>query len=173
MNEHFNKVFEFTLGMEGIYSNDPSDPGGETKYGISKKAFPNLDIKNLTIKQAKEIYYKDYWVPASCDKLVLLGYPMLAKVIFDSSVNCGVSTAKKLVQMYLGITIDGVFGPQTFKAIKTQTDLHISIGTIFEREDYYDEIQIKNEKLLKFEKGWERRLINLLVTEIETAYVKK
>ena len=62
MNEGFDKAFEFTIGVEGGYVNDPSDPGGETKFGVSKKSYPNLDIKNLTITQAKEIYYKDYWI---------------------------------------------------------------------------------------------------------------
>lgn len=173
MNEGFDKAFEFTIGVEGGYVNDPSDPGGETKFGVSKKSYPNLDIKNLTITQSKEIYYKDYWIPANCDKLVSAGYPMLAKVSFDAAINCGVSTAKKFIQKYLGLLDDGIIGSQTFRVLSLQSDLKVSIGAVFEREDYYDEIEKKNEKLLKYEKGWERRIIDLLVTEIETFYVKK
>src|SRR4030042_1155059 len=171
MNEGFDKAFEFTIGVEGGYVNDPSDPGGETKFGVSKKSYPNLDIKNLTITQAKEIYYKDYWIPANCDKLVSAGYPMLAKVSFDSAINCGVSTAKKFIQKYLGLLDDGIIGSQTFRVLSLQSDLKVSIGAVFEREDYYDEIEKKNEKLLKYEKGWERRIIDLPVTDIDQLWI--
>ena len=56
-----------TLELEGGYVNDPNDSGGQTKYGISKKAYPDLDIPNLTIAQAMEIYRKDYWDRCKCD----------------------------------------------------------------------------------------------------------
>ena len=36
---------DWILQTEGGYVNDPADPGGETKYGISKKAYPTVDIK--------------------------------------------------------------------------------------------------------------------------------
>lgn len=57
----FDKCVEFVLASEGGYVNDKYDAGGETKFGISKRAYPDLDIINLTIEQAKDIYYKDYW----------------------------------------------------------------------------------------------------------------
>ena len=52
----FSDAVKIVLKHEGGYVDDPVDPGGETKYGISKKAYPFLDIKNLTIKQASDIY---------------------------------------------------------------------------------------------------------------------
>lgn len=42
MKENFEKAFSFVLKWEGVYTNDKDDPGGETKYGISKKAFQIL-----------------------------------------------------------------------------------------------------------------------------------
>ena len=51
----WDDVFDRLIGHEGEYSNDPNDPGGETKWGISKRAYPNLDIKNLTRDGAKTI----------------------------------------------------------------------------------------------------------------------
>ena len=63
----FAKSLNFVLKWEGEYSNDPSDPGGETKYGISKRAYPELDIKSLTKEDAARIYYRDYWQPLDCD----------------------------------------------------------------------------------------------------------
>jgi hypothetical protein len=83
MKEHFDLAFELTVGLEGGYENDPNDPGGETKYGICKKYHPNIDIKNLTIDQAKAIYYADYWLPAGCDAAE---FPMDI-CLFDSQVN--------------------------------------------------------------------------------------
>ena len=55
----FNEAIEIVLKHEGGYVNDIDDPGGETMMGISKKAYPNLDIKNLTKEDVKNIYYKD------------------------------------------------------------------------------------------------------------------
>jgi len=60
MSDNFERCIAFVLRHEGGYVNDPRDPGGETKYGISKRAYPGLDIKNLTEEQAKEIYRQDY-----------------------------------------------------------------------------------------------------------------
>ena len=60
-NARFLKAFEKVLRHEGGYVNDPLDLGGETKYGISKRSYPHLDIKNLTLDQAKQIYFRDFW----------------------------------------------------------------------------------------------------------------
>ena len=59
--KNFNEIIEQVLEHEGGYVNDPKDLGGETKYGITKRFYPDVDIKNLTVEQAKEIYKKDYW----------------------------------------------------------------------------------------------------------------
>lgn len=85
MND-FDKAVEFTLEWEGGYTNDLDDPGGETNWGISKKAHPDLDIFNLTREQAVEIYREEYWKGAFCDTY---SWP-LNLVIFDTAVNCGV-----------------------------------------------------------------------------------
>ena len=87
----FSLAIKFTLRWEGGYVNHPSDPGGETKFGISKRAYPDVDIKNLTEDQAKNIYYQDYWLPAGCEDLE----PLLAICVFDAAVNVGVRRAKK------------------------------------------------------------------------------
>ena len=60
-----NDVFE----KEGGYVNDPKDPGGETKYGISKRAFPNVDIKSITKEDAKKIYMDNYWTPSKSESI--------------------------------------------------------------------------------------------------------
>lgn len=85
----FEQALKFVLEREGGYVNDPADPGGETKYGISKKSYPNVDIRHLTPELAAVIYQSDYWAPAGCDDLE----PGLALVVFDTAVNCGKSRA--------------------------------------------------------------------------------
>jgi lysozyme family protein len=89
----FNKIIHFVLEEEGGYVNHPSDPGGETKYGISKRSYPNVDIKNLTKEQAIEIYRKDYWR----DEWETLGFP-LAACMTDTAVNMGMGRAKKFLE---------------------------------------------------------------------------
>jgi len=65
----FDKAFEILIGHEGGYVNDVNDRGGETRYGISKRAYPHIDIANLTLAQAKEIYRTDYWDKVKCSSL--------------------------------------------------------------------------------------------------------
>lgn len=88
----FDQAFNLVVGVEGKYSNDPRDPGGETQYGISKRAYPQLDIANLTLGAAKEIYLRDYWRACKCDELP----KDIALVMFDCAVNQGVQTALAL-----------------------------------------------------------------------------
>ena len=89
MND-FDACIAFVLTQEGGYVNDPNDPGGETKFGISKRAYPDEDIANLTIDRAKELYRRDYW-----DALGLDSRPYgEALAILDTAVNCGISRAK-------------------------------------------------------------------------------
>lgn len=101
-NNRYQKALGFTLEIEtgndlvnGGYTNDPDDPGGETKWGISKRANPDLDIKNLTLEDAINIYYHRYWVP-------LWAPPYSEKdsswafgaVAFDSAVHHGVGRVR-------------------------------------------------------------------------------
>jgi len=57
---NFNQALKKTLVFEGGYVNDPDDPGGETNFGISKRAYPDLDIPNITDRQVRNIYWRDY-----------------------------------------------------------------------------------------------------------------
>ena len=93
---NFDTAFDLLLTptYEGGYSNDPLDPGGETKYGISKRSYPHLDIKTLTRAQVKPIYRADFWGPAGCDAVPdELKYPL-----FDFAVNSGPKTAVRTLQ---------------------------------------------------------------------------
>lgn len=79
--------------IEGGYVDDPDDPGGETKFGITKRDHPHVDIKNLTLEGAKKIYHDEYWLPCDCATI----QPRPAKLmVFDCAVNQGVSVARRL-----------------------------------------------------------------------------
>lgn len=88
----FEAAFAIVVGIEAGYVNDPLDPGGETKYGISKRAYPNEDIPNLTLDRAHDLYRRDYWDKAGCDAFSW----ELALVTFDCAVNQGVSFSATL-----------------------------------------------------------------------------
>jgi lysozyme family protein len=86
----FDACISFVITQEGGYVNDPADPGGETKFGISKRAYPAVDIAALTVDEAKAIYRRDYW-----DALDLDSRPYgEALAILDTAVNCGLARAK-------------------------------------------------------------------------------
>lgn len=85
----FTRCFELVIGSEGGYVNDPRDPGGETKFGISKRAYPDIAIADLTIDAAKVIYLRDYF-----NKCGAAGKEFyVAYVLFDTAVLHGVGTA--------------------------------------------------------------------------------
>lgn len=130
----FIAKWEWSNKADGGYTNDPTDPGGETKWGISKRAHPNEDIKGLSLERALEIYANEYWIPAGCD---VLEYPFNC-VVFDSAVNCGVSRAKDWLRR------------------SKSTDDYIEL-----RRRYYYEIINKNTRLMKYAKGWFARLADL------------
>ena len=111
---NFDSAVKKTLVNEGGYVNDPDDAGGETKYGISKRSYPSVDIKNLTTDEAKAIYKRDYWDKIKGD---LITDDFVAYEIFDTAVNMGVRTSSKLAQMALGVHPDGIIGSKTLEAL--------------------------------------------------------
>ena len=102
IDERFNKLIPIILHNEGGYCNTEGDTGGETNYGISQRAYPDLNIKELTIEQASEIYFKDYYTPLN---LQLIQLDELALHIFDMADNAGKKTAVILLQQVLHVPL--------------------------------------------------------------------
>ena len=90
MTYNWQKAIDFVMKWEGGYVDDSNDPGGCTKYGISQRAYPSLNIETITPDEAKAIYKTDYWDKMNCDTL---GYPYDI-IVFDSAVNCGPQRAE-------------------------------------------------------------------------------
>lgn len=114
MNSGFQPAVERVLRAEGGYVNDPADPGGETKYGISRRAYPALDIAALTEDDARAIYRRDYWDACRGDSLP----SPLDQLVFDAAVNQGVGAAVKMLQAAVGVRADGQIGPVTLAAAR-------------------------------------------------------
>lgn len=101
----FDRAFDRLMGNEGSYVNDPNDPGGETNWGVSKRSYPDLDIKNLTRDQAKGIYLRDFWEPLG------EAHPAVKFQVFDFAVNSSIQTAIRKLQAAIGVADDGHWGP--------------------------------------------------------------
>ena len=91
--DYYVQIENWILKAEGGYVNDPNDPGGETKYGISKAAYPDLDIAGLTINQAMDIYEKDYWNANGLDNYDI----KVAFMLFDIAVLQGAGVAQDYI----------------------------------------------------------------------------
>ncbi len=151
-------AISFVLEQEGGYTLDPNDPGGETNFGISKKAYPTLDIKALTIDQAKEIYRRDYWNPCRCDNLPF----SFAIATFDMAVNQGTGSAIKTLQETFGVTADGIIGPVTMEAIsRNGNDPRKFKLFLARRLTAYARIMAANQNLLVFARNWSFRVVSL------------
>lgn len=125
-SDRFKNVFRDLIGIEGNYVNSPNDPGGETKYGVSKRAYPTLDIRNLTLGQAYEIYWNDFWCLLACDKMPI----GLDRFVFDFAVNSGQPTVARKLQAAVGTLADGKVGPKTIAAVMIAQPSHV-IRTLF------------------------------------------
>jgi len=153
----FDKVVEHTLELEGGYVNDPLDRGGETKYGISKRQYPHIDIKNLSHKDAIDIYYQDYWLAYQCQKLK----PHAAALLFDAVVNHSPRDAIKKIQRACSATPDGIIGRQTLSFANKFNATQLIESMLANRASFYAEICIRNPTQKKFLLGWQRRLFSL------------
>lgn len=133
----FERAIVFVLNREGGYINHPSDPGGATNFGISQRAYPNLDIKRLTREKAVEIYRKDYWEKSGANKLL---WP-LSFIHFDSAVNAGPAAAARWLEQSGG-------HPMVYLAL---------------RLEFYTKFQTWEV----FGAGWTRRITALMMASSE------
>ena len=145
----FDEAFETLIGHEGGYTNNPDDPGGETKFGISKRSYPVVNIRDLTPEQAKAIYKRDFWDVVRGDD-----WPyVLSFQLFDAAVNSGPTQAVKWLQAAVGATQDGKLGPLTKAAVAALPPLVVAARMTGHRL-----IAMTNMRWSTFGKGWARRI---------------
>jgi lysozyme family protein len=143
---------------EGGINANPIDKGGLTKFGIAQRWYPDLDIANLTIPDAAEIYYLDYWCFNSCNQLP----SELAIMLFDCAVNQGGSFARKTLQKLLNVKQDGIIGPKTIAEAKSQIDLLFLTQFTRERCRKYSNIAQADPSQITFIEGWIDRALDVL-----------
>ena len=183
---NFEIAFKITLGFEGDYTDDKNDSGGKTKYGIIEEEARGFgytgDMKDFSLAQAKDIYYRKYWLGIMLDKVEDQD---VANKLFDSYVNCG-NVIKKWAQRICNvlnqkypleavgamtkgnwndITVDGAIGMQTIAAI--------NLAVTFQKQnflkafnslqgEYYITISEMSPKNKRFTNGWFANRISAL-----------
>ena len=150
MINNYPKCLSIILRKEGGYVNDPHDAGGETNMGISKRAFPDIDIKNLSVELASAIYKKYYWNQVKADQLP----SGLDLVVFDGAVNSGPAQSAKWLQKALGIKADGVIGPVTLVALQGADVASVIDKVLDQRLAFLKSLPTWS----RFGKGWEARV---------------
>ncbi|HAH4529009.1 TPA: peptidoglycan-binding protein [Escherichia coli] len=171
LSPSFQHALDFVLAKEGGYVNDPTDKGGETKFGISDKrdgiadgktdvngdGKPDTAIKDLTPEQAAQIYFRDYWQAAYCTD-----WPDgISLFVFDSSVQHGVKAAIRQLQSAAGVTADGIVGPNTTRAVICADPEWLLNRCFLRRARYYADIIKSNSSHGKYLNGWFNRLDEL------------
>lgn len=152
---NFEVAFEKLIGHEGGYVNDARDPGGETKYGISKRAYPSEDIAGMTLDRAKQIYRRDYWDAVKADNM-----PDAVRFdLFDAAVNSGVRQAVKWLQLAAKADPDGILGPRTLLAVR-MADPHL-LAKRFNGQRLRFMTDLKNWPTSG--RGWARRIADNLM----------
>lgn len=159
MSPRFLDQMKRTLVFEGGYVNDSDDLGGETKYGISKRSFPRLNIKRLTVADATQIYWRYYWLP-----LYDVMPERVGQKVFDLSVNCGRKRAHQFLQKGLRslgykIAVDGAIGQRTMNAIEDAVEANQDLyGALVKQAETYYRNLARRRRFAKYLRGWLRRL---------------
>jgi len=161
MTARFDDIIGRVLASEGGYVWNPADPGGETNFGISRRAYPWLNIKDLTREAAVEIYRRDFWSRVGGESLP----DALAFQVLDAAVNHGVGNASRWLQRAAGVAEDGVIGPVTRTAITVMDPCVLVLRFNAERLKFYAALSTFST----FGRGWVRRVAGNLNHAAEDA----
>ena len=164
----FDRAFDMVIGHEGGLSMDRADSGNwtggkrgngklkGTKYGISAASYPNLDIRNLTVTDARAIYLRDYWNRCDCDR-----WPDgVAYAVFDGAVNMGVGRAVRFLQIAAGASPDGIVGPITRGKVAGADPVELIRDMLVSRMEHYLSL---GGLFDRFGKGWTRRAFDVAI----------
>lgn len=146
----FEAAFALVASLEGGFTQSAADPGGATKYGISQRAYPGLDIAQLTLEDAKAIYRRDYWDKNSCGEMP---WPW-ALAVFDCAVNEG--DVAKLLQQALATVEDGVIGARTLALLSHAAADGLQTFLALRAERY-----ARAREFSIYGRGWLKRLFRI------------
>lgn len=166
MTPLFLPAFEKLLKWEGeAFTNDPVDPGGATKYGITAKSWDAFargrkGIWDINKADAEAFYECEYWRPM---RLGLCGHQCLADTLLSFAVNQGKKTAVRRLQRILKLTPDGIMGPISFLALDRSNCVKINEQYLDKTIEFYNKLIFRRPQLVKFEKGWKNRVADYRV----------
>lgn len=155
----FNAAFDRLISHEGGYSDDPRDPGNwtggqvgrgdmkGTKFGIAANTYGYLDIKNLTIEQAKAIYKQDFW------DVLGEAHPAIKFQLFDAAVNHGRGNAIRFLQRAVRVADDGIWGKISQAALSAMDHNDVLIRFLAFRFKFWASLS----KFDTYGRGWTNR----------------
>ena len=164
----FEKIFDYLIKVEGGYSNDKNDKGGETTWGITKKEARENGyrgpMKDLTKEFAKKILEKDYYLKNRLKEVI---NDKVALSICDWSFNSGKWATKKAqvtLNKFFGydLVVDGIFGSKTIKALNEveehgKSEEFLKNYHNLQRKFYHSVVEC-NPTQQDFLKGWLNRV---------------
>jgi lysozyme family protein len=159
-SQRFLRAVERVLEHEGGYVNHPADRGGETNFGISKRSYPHVDIRNLTRQGAIAIYHRDFWARSRAEEMPA----GVGELVFDVAVNSGAGRAVRMLQEALigagaRIQADGLIGPRTLEAANALDPAHTVALFRLQRIRFFTDIVSRNPTQGVFLLGWIRRAL--------------
>lgn len=158
MKNNWQTSFDLMLASEGGYANHPSDPGGMTNLGVTKRVWEEWvgresnekEMRSLTKEMVEPLYKRKFWDACRCDDLPT-GIDYL---VFDMAVNAGVGRSAKLLQHCVGVSVDGAIGPITITAVKSKDPEELVEKFSEARELFYRGLTTFDV----FGKGWLNRV---------------
>ena len=148
----FERAIRFVLAHEGEWADDPDDPGGRTRWGISSRWNEGIDLETLTRERAVAIYRERYWGPIAGEKLP----SALGLVLLDWAVLQGPGRAVRGLQGRLGVEADGIVGPKTLEALQHRSARELSQQLVADRKR-----ELLALERSRFTVGWLSRLVDL------------
>ena len=153
----FPEAIVHILAAEGGYVCHPDDPGGETRYGITKRTARAHgyagEMRFLPLGIAENIYRVSYWDACGCDLLP----PQIRLAVFDAAVHSGVNQSVRWLQQALGIKPTGAINGTTLAALKTADPSALVKDLLDRRLTFLKRLQTWP----KFHRGWEARLLKI------------
>lgn len=162
-------VIDALIRREGsTYTNNPADPGGPTKFGITLKTLARWrapkavtagDVEALEETEARAIYVQRYVVDPGFAKI---DHRQLRGLLVDSCVQHGEGDAVKFLQRALAVKADGMLGSKTYSALIVTSPTYVYRCVVAERAIYYGTLIAGDSKLSIFAKGWMIRLAEFI-----------
>ena len=158
MISNWQKAFEQMLASEGGYVNHPSDPGGMTNLGVTKRVWEEWigresnekEMRSLTPEMVEPLYKRKFWDACKCDELP----SGIDYLVFDFAVNAGVGRSAKILQTAVGVTPDGGIGPLTLASVNAIPEAELVEKFSQAKEDFYRSLNTFET----FGKGWLNRV---------------